>query len=100
MTKENILISTAGQNENYSSKIFNEFYPNINYNGEKYLIRVNESEVAVYNLFTNNLIGNYVSGFSVDMKPVPKENGYYKFLMNKNIFDESFDKFEIMKLEN
>jgi len=100
VTKENILISTAGQNENYSSKIFNEFYPNINYNGEKYLIRVNESEVAVYNLFTNNLIGNYVSGFSVDMKPVPKENGYYKFLMNKNIFDESFDKFEIMKLEN
>jgi len=89
MTKENILISTTGQNKNYSSKIFNEFYPDKNYHNEKYLIRVSDSEVAVYNLFTNNLIANYVSGFSTEMKPVPKENGYYKFLIHRAIFDEN-----------
>jgi len=87
-TKESILISTKENEKNYISKIFNETYPNKNYNGEKYLIRVNDSEVAVYNLLTNNLIANYVSGFSVDMKPVPKENGLYKFLINQAIFDE------------
>jgi hypothetical protein len=89
VTEENILISTTRQNENYSSKIFNEFYPDKNYNNEKYLIRVSDSEVAVYNLFTNNLIANYVSGFSADMKTVPIENGYYKFLINQSIFNES-----------
>jgi len=87
-TRGSILISTKENEKKYISKIFNETYPNKNYYGEKYLIRVNDSEVAVYNLFTNNLIANYVSGFSVDMKPVPKENGLYKFLINQAIFDE------------
>lgn len=84
----NILITANDKQENYHSKLFNEFYPDKNYNGEKYLIKVNDSEAAIYNIYTNNLIANYVSGFSIDMKPVPKENGYYKFLMNQIIFDE------------
>jgi len=88
-TKGNILISTQEKSDKYVSKIFNEFYPDRNYNNEKYLIRIDDSEVAVYNLFTNNLIANYVSGFSTDMKPVPKENDYYKFLINQAIFDEN-----------
>ena len=87
-TKGNILISTKNTMENYISKIFDEAYPDKDYMGEKYFIKVTENEITVYNLFTNNLIANYVSGFSIDMKPVPKENGYYKFLINQTIFDE------------
>lgn len=99
VTKGNILISTTGQNENYSSKIFNEFYPHKNYNDEKYLIKISDKEVAVYNLFTNNLIANYVSGFNVDIKSVPSENGYYKFLISKVIFDEKPPKWEIIMMD-
>lgn len=87
-TDGNILISIPEREKNYYSKIFKEFYPKRPYNGEKYLIRINDSEIAVYNLFTNNLIANYVSGFTIDMKPVPKENDLYTFCINKKIFDE------------
>ena len=98
-TNGSILISTANKKDDFTSKAFRELYPKNHYKGEKYLIRVNDSEIAVYNLFTNNLIADYVSGFTVDMKPVPKENGFYKFLLNKNLFDERIDKLTILKLE-
>lgn len=87
-SRGDIIISTKENSKNYISKIFNETYPGKKYNSEKYLIKVNDSEVAVYNLFSNNLIANYVSGFSIDMKKVPKENNHYKFLINQAIFDE------------
>jgi hypothetical protein len=98
-TKGNILISTKDTTENYVSKIFNEAYPDKNYMGEKYFIKVTNNEISVYNLFTNNLLANYVSGFSKEMKPVPKENGYYKFLINQTIFDEKATEWIIKALD-
>ena len=97
--KNDILISISCEEKGYISKKFNELYPDKLYNREKYLVRVNDSEVAVYNLFTNNLIANYVSGFSVDMKPVPKENGFYKFAVQKKIFDEEPNNWTIKTIE-
>jgi hypothetical protein len=97
--KNDILISISLEEKGYISKKFNELYPDKLYNREKYLVRVNDSEVAVYNLFTNNLIANYVSGFSVDMKPVPKENGFYKFAVQKKIFDEEPNNWTIKTIE-
>lgn len=94
-TKENVLISTYDTSKIYLSKIFNEAYPDKKYSGEKYLIKVTASEVAVYNLYTNNLIANYVSGFSTEMKSVPNINGYYKFLINRAIFDEQSNEWQI-----
>ena len=94
-SKGNILISTPDKQKNYLSKTFNEYFPDNDYNGEKYLIRINNSEIAVYNLYTNNLIANYVSGFTIDMKPVPKEDGFYKFQFRKYLIEESPDSWNV-----
>ena len=59
------------------------------------MIRINNSEIAVYNLYTNNLIANYVSGFTIDMKPVPKEDGFYKFQFRKYLIEESPDSWNV-----
>lgn len=98
-TGGNILISTHDRKENYFSKIFQKLFPKKQYEGEKYLIRINDSEIAVYNLYSNNLIANFVSGFTLDMKPVPKENDLYTFSVNKKIFDESSNEWSIKILE-
>lgn len=98
--KDDILISTMEKEDDYISKKFIELYPYMTYNGEKYLIRVEKNEVALYNLLTNNLIANYVSGFSISMKTVPEGNGYYKFLIRKNIFDESSKEWSIKIVGN
>ena len=93
--KGNILLSTPDKKVDYISKIFKEFYPDHIYSGQKYLIRINDSEIVVYNLYTNNLIANYASGFTLDMKTVPSENGFYRFLLDKTLFDENFDEWKI-----
>jgi hypothetical protein len=99
-TSRNVLISTPDKQINYISKIFMDSYFDKEYEGEKYLIKVNDSEISIYNLYTDNLIANYVSGFTAEMKPVPKENSFYKFTVKKNIFDESKEHLIINITEN
>jgi len=48
----------------------------------------------------NNLIANYVSGFTPDMKLVPNKNGFYRFLINKTLLDENWDDLRIKILED
>ena len=87
--KDTLLIKTNEFYPEYKSKKISEITKNRKYNSEKYLITANENEIAVYNLFTNNLIANFVSSFSVPFNPVNIQNGYYKFNVAKNIFDEN-----------
>lgn len=98
-TSGNILISTPKKNDNYTSTIFRKFYPEIRYDGEKYLIRINDNEISVYNLLTNNLIASYVRVLTLDMKPVPKGNSLYTFCIDKSVFDESLNEWSIKNIE-
>lgn len=90
--KDTLLISTAQTISNYRSKIFYENFPNKNYNSEKYLIMANQNEISVYNLFSNNLIGKYVASFSIPPNPVVLTDGFYEFLVKKDLFDEKESK--------
>jgi hypothetical protein len=94
-TRGNILISTPVKEDNYTSKTFIEYFPDKDYKEEKYFLRISNTEVALYNLYTNNLTGNYASGFTLDMKPVPKENGFYKFLIRRDLIKENPDQWQI-----
>lgn len=87
--KDTLLISTTETIPNYQSKICKEQFPSRNYNSEKYLVIVNQNEISIYNLFTNNLIGKYVASFSIPPKAVPQTDGFYEFVVNKELFDES-----------
>ncbi|MGB2990919.1 MAG: hypothetical protein WBC98_13275, partial [Candidatus Zixiibacteriota bacterium] len=82
-----LLIGADANWREYQSKKFHGVFGNREYQGEKYLILANGSEISIYNLFTNNLIANYVSSFSDTHSPVPSENGLYYFTARKYIFD-------------
>lgn len=75
----------------YTSKLFNELYPQGKYQHEKYLVTATAEEVSVYNLFTNDLVAKYVAGFSIKNEPVMQKDGYYIFTINKNVFDEQIN---------
>ncbi len=92
VTQKDLLVSTQNRHPDYDSKLFKELFPNRDYKSEKYAIRVSASEISVYNLFTNNLIAKYASGFSTDMKPIPvDEHESFRFLVRKTVFDEDLD---------
>ncbi|MGE5430846.1 MAG: hypothetical protein ACM3QX_07215 [Syntrophomonadaceae bacterium] len=86
--KSSMVLSSAEKPGNYKSRKFTEIFPNINYSGSKYLITANERETSVYNLYTNNLIASYSTGFSFSQKMVPLQDGFYHFQVSKDIFDE------------
>jgi len=88
--KDTLLISTSMIVSNYKSKIFSQHFSNKKYNSEKYLIIANKNEISVYNLFSNNLIGKYVVSFSLPPKTVPYKDGFYEFVIKKDLFDEDF----------
>lgn len=85
--KDTLLIPSPKQFLNYQSKLYKEFFPDKNYSSEKYLIIANSNEISIYNLFTNNLMGKYVSSFTIPPQPVKQENGFYEFYVNKLMFD-------------
>lgn len=86
--KDTLLISTSTIISNFRSRIFSEHFPSRKYNSEKYLIIANQNEISVYNLFSNNLIGKYVVSFSLPPKAIPIKEGFYEFVISKNLFDE------------
>ena len=86
--RDTLLIGTDSKGKEYQSKKFHQVFKNRKYRGEKYLILANANEISVYNLFTNNLIANYVSSFSDTYSSVTSENGLYYFSVRKHIFDE------------
>ena len=89
------MILTGNYPEGYKSKKFIEFFKDHEYQGEKYLIIANSDEVAIYNLFTNNLIADFVSSFSIPMKLIPKKDDFFEFYTLKSLFDKPLT--EILK---
>src|SRR5690606_38748614 len=94
----NLLLTSSEKPENYTSRKFKEIFPNINYNGAKYLIVASSKEVNIYNLFTNILIASYTMGFSEDFKEVPKEDGLFQFYIEKDVFDEKIAYLQISEI--
>jgi hypothetical protein len=90
--KDTLLVSTDDKICEFQSKKFAEVFKNRQYSGEKYLIIVNYNEVAIYNLYTNNLMANFISSFSIPMKLVPQKDGFFEFSVLKKLFDESLSK--------
>lgn len=94
--KDTLLIKTNEFYPDYKSKKFREIIKNRKYDREKYLITASENEIAVYNLFTNNLIANFVSSFSIPFTSIYKQNGYYKFNISKDVFDEKLNEMQLL----
>jgi hypothetical protein len=92
-TPGDLLISDNIDPGNYKSGKFSETYPNKDYKGEHYLLRVNKDEISLYDLFLNALIAQYSSGFSAENIKVKEQNGYFVFAVSSKLFDFSiFDK--------
>lgn len=85
--KDTLLIGSNDHKTSYHSKLFKQFFPKQTYNGEKYLIIVNEQEISIYNLFTNNLVDKYTSSFTLSGQTVPYEDGKYVFRVEKGVLD-------------
>jgi len=85
--RDTLLVGADRSFREYQSKKFHNVFKNEEYQGEKYLILANANEISIYNLFTNNLIANYVSSFSESHAPVPSENESYYFRVRKYVFD-------------
>ena len=86
--RNSILLSEDKPMNHYISKKFNEIIPGREYKGEKYYISVSNDEAAVYNLYSNELIGLYAKGFSTSGKPVTFKDGYFEFYVRTDVFDE------------
>ena len=87
--RKNILFTPKETPDGYKSKKFTEVFPEIKYQGEKYLITASSMEINIYNLYTNILIASYTAGFSLDNKEVPSAKGLFKFMIRKDAFEEN-----------
>ena len=93
--KDTLLIGSDSIDTNYRSNKFQELFPLKKYNGEKYAILVNASEISIYNLYNNNLVDVFIAAFSTDQKSVPQQNGFFRFSVIKDLFEDDILNAEI-----
>ncbi|MGE5401805.1 MAG: hypothetical protein ACM3S2_15500 [Ignavibacteriales bacterium] len=93
--RSNMLFSQQDTLYNYISKKFTELLPKTTYRGAKYLITADKKEVNVYNLYTNDLIALYSTGYSLNNMDVPVKDGYFDFYLNKSVFDEDLEYLQV-----
>jgi len=87
--KDKLKIFSSDVYPDYISKKYDEIFEDKKFEGEKYIVRANDNEISIYNLFSNNLIFNYAISFSINQTPIRKnKHGLYFFRTGKDIFDE------------
>ena len=91
--KINIYIESPASE--YISKKFIELFPKEKYTGAKFLITIDDNEINIYNLYTNNLVAHYVSGFSLSQEVIPKVNEKFSFSVKKEVFGNFFNRFRV-----
>ena len=70
------------------SRLFQEMFTDRKYNGEHFLLKISDTEISLYDLYTNNLIANYVNSFDTTAKSVMNTDGWYTFKIEKSILHE------------
>ncbi len=93
--KDALFLTPQSRLLDYRSKKFYEIFPGKRYQGEKYIIICSKNEISIYNLYTNNLIANYISAFSTTTIQSASTEGWYIFSVSKTIFDEPLENLEI-----
>jgi hypothetical protein len=72
----------------YRSFLFEDFFGDRPYGGERYFIRASSAEAAVYDLFTNTMIALYASGFAENPVEIPAVDGHFLFHVDRTVFPE------------
>ena len=82
---ETTLVFAGPPTGGYRSFLYEDFFQDQPYDGQRYFIRASSGEAAVYDLFTNTMIALYASGFSTDMAEIPSESGLYLFRVARSV---------------
>ena len=72
----------------YKSSKFVEVFPHSEPQFSQYLVVANNAEIAIYDLYTNTLLTNFVAGFQNEPTQLSTEKGAYHFKVDKKVFKE------------
>lgn len=103
LLRNNLLLKKPGENFSYISKTFMEKFPGKDYITYKYLIEADYERIAIYDLFTNDLICSYNKSFDLQQREIPQEmlndGNYYMFSIPYNFFEYAFSSYELQSIE-
>lgn len=85
---ETTLTFDGPPSEGYRSFMYEDFFKDQPYDGQRYFIRASSVEVAVYDLFTNTMMALYAAGFSADSAEIPVVGGRHIFRVDQGVFSK------------
>ena len=97
--KTTVALKPEDADPQYESKQFAEMCPGRTYHGERFLFVGDTNEVTIYDLYTNNSIAGYSSGFSPSMDRVQQQGGKLDFWVLKEMFGESVASMQVVRYD-
>ncbi len=73
--------------DNYLSKKYNELEKQISILGSRLVVLADSFSVRIYNLYNDELVLNYNTGFDIHKRIVPVKDGHYYFYVRKDLFE-------------
>ena len=95
--KDTAFLKEKNPPQGYICSRFKELFPGKNYTGEKYAFISDAKEILIYNLYTNNLIMNYVPYFSIPPVKEKTPDGFFIFMIAKHVFGEELKEMDFIK---
>lgn len=80
-----VLSKRVGENSSYRSFLFNEHFPEMEYDRRHFGVIFTPSEVGCYDYFTNEIIAKYIVGFTADDALTTGAKGEYRFRILKEL---------------
>jgi len=79
--KDTLLIQSTKSSAIRFSKKFKELFPARIYHGEHYAMIASPTELSLYDLYTGNLIANYIQSFSSTLRPIVNSDGFIRCIL-------------------
>ena len=84
---------------NYTSRVFADHLPDVNYNNQIYGIQFSASEVGLYNYLTDILLAKYVSSFTPDINYWNPDYSTITFSLRKSLLDKDISDYQLQLIK-
>ncbi len=84
-----LLISSGQWEAPEESRLFEEYFPERQYMGEEFAVKVSPEEVMVYDFYTGTIIAAYIASLDPMQRVIPDIDGAYAFSFSSGIMPDT-----------
>ena len=98
-TEKSLTMSVGQPFPGYRSRLWEDVFPGRDYNGEIYGLKIDESEITLYDFFRDTIIAKYAAGFQKEPGPLRKDGQLYQISVDAKLINPPLDLLKVTEVD-